>query len=226
MNDITHIGLILDGNRRYAQKQQKPLIWGHEQGAEVFFKILEHIYTHTNITTVTAYILSLENMNREETQVSQLLDLFSRLASEFEKRQESYTNRKAKVRFVGKLSIFSDSIKAKIDEIEAKTAKYTGGVVNLCFGYSGQDEIVRAAQKVVQSGSELTIDSLTNSLDIPHSPDLIIRTGGHTRMSNFLVWQSTYTEWFFVKELWPEFSVAQLESIIAEYSLITRNNGK
>ena len=225
MSTISHIGLILDGNRRYAQKHTKPFIWGHKQGAEKFFSILKHIMTHTTITQVSAYVLSLENLHRDEHQVSDLLSLFLTYASEFDERQAE-TKQKAKVRFAGDIARFEPHIQEKIREIEHKTAHYTDGILNICFGYSGKDEIVRATQKLIDSDTKITQESITNALDISDSPQLIIRTGGFCRMSNFLLWQSAYTEWFFVPELWPEFTTTQLDSILTQFTSVTQNNGR
>ena len=223
---IRHVGLILDGNRRYAKKMNKPIYWGHKQGAEHFFKLGKHIFK-SGVNELTAYVLSTENLKRSEEQVSDLLKLFDEYFDEFEKRdaQEKDESIKAQIHFAGNRTLFTKKLQNKMLHLEEKTANNPKRL-NLCFGYGGQDEIVRAVQKLQVTNTPITSDSLSQALDVTDSPNLIIRTGGKVRTSNFLIWQSVYSEWFFPTEFWPELTTEKIDSIFAEYSKIDQNFGK
>jgi undecaprenyl diphosphate synthase len=220
---LTHVAFILDGNRRFAQKHKKPIIWGHEQGAEKLFEVIKFIdENYPSILEISVYVLSLDNLTRDSEQIAGLLSLFESYFTKFVSQSEK---NKCRLHFAGNLSVFSDSIQEKIVKLEEKTSHYSK-VLHICFGYSGQDELIRAITKLQNQHVQITHKTLSHALDIPSSPQLVIRTGGRQRQSNFLTWQAVYAEWFYLDTLWPEFTQVELETIFRSYGEIVRNFGK
>jgi len=225
MNEPSHIGLILDGSRRYAKSRSLPTIKGHEAGANTLQKILEHI-KETSITQVSIYAFSTENFNRSKEEVDNLMQLFLKCADELFSSKQAAKN-DTKIIFIGNKKRFSQDIQQKMSEIETNTHTHKTRKINVGFGYGGRDEIVRAVQHIVDSNiSEVTEQTITDHLDLPDQPDLIIRTGGVVRTSNFLPWQSVYSEWFFIEKYWPEFTTADLDTVLQEFCERKRRFGK
>lgn len=229
MSDVTHIGLILDGNRRYAKKHNLPIKAGHKKGAEVFQECCEWL-NKRGITEVSAYVLSTENLKREESQV---MDLFSLFNIFFDKIVTQAIKLNVRVLFIGNKKLFSTKMQGKLTEVEEKTAHHTQNKLNLCFGYGGREELTHATQLIAQQVAkgelkpdDITQETISNALYLSSEPQLIVRTGGKSRTSNFLPWQSVYSEWIFLEKMWPEITESDIESVLAQYETIQRNFGK
>ncbi|MFT4313405.1 MAG: polyprenyl diphosphate synthase [Candidatus Woesearchaeota archaeon] len=231
MTHPTHVGIILDGNRRYAEKNGLPDREGHKKGAKKLTEILP-FFADTTITTLTLYVFSTENFSRSKEEVQNLLDLVSTYctSSKFFAQLQKYDTY---VKIAGDLELFPEDIQQKVKSIEERTKDFTSRRLYLCFGYGGRQEILRGMKKMffTLQNSQKDIESITENdfeqcLDVPHSPDLIIRTGGAKRMSNFLPWQSVYSEWFFLPVLWPEITQTDIQQVLDEFAARKRNFGK
>ena len=228
MSKLTHIGLILDGNRRYAKTNGLSLKAGHKKGADKFIEALKWIDAQ-GITEVTAYVLSTENLKREQSQVQDLFSLFDLFFNDLLNEKKEIN---AQITFIGNWTLFSQSMQDKMSQVQNKTAKYTDKKLNLCFGYGGREELTHAckiiAQKVAKGDlnvEDITSKTLSQSLYISSEPQLIIRTGNKSRTSNFLPFQSIYSEWFFLNKMWPEITKNDILGVLADYQTIERNFG-
>lgn len=217
------IGVIMDGNRRWAKKQNLPVFMGHMQGYETLKSLLEWT-KETPVCTVIAYAFSEENWNRTKEEVGYILDLFRKvLVSDITELIE----KKIRVRFIGNISRFPEDIKQLMKSAEEKTATYTVCNLVLAVSYGGRDEIVHAVNTQREKGEVCTADNLKKYLytaDLP-DPDMIIRTSGEQRLSGFLLWQSSYSELFFTDTLWPDFSKDEFLGMIAQYQERQRRFG-
>lgn len=220
-NRPNHIAIIMDGNGRWAEAQGKNRTYGHERGAESVRTITTYCAKHSEIERLTLYAFSTENWKRPKLEVEFLMKLLEKYL-----KSERVTYLKNNIRFepIGDLSIFSKSLRSVIDDVQSATEHCNGLVQCLALNYGGRDEIVRAAN-ALRENEVLTIESLTDALDCPRDVDLLIRTGGDHRLSNFLLWQSAYAELFFTKTLWPEFTTDELESIIKKFRTVERRFG-
>lgn len=220
-NQPRHIAIIMDGNGRWAKERNMNRTAGHERGAEVVRTITAYCANHSDIDRLTLYAFSTENWKRPKLEVEFLMKLLERYL-----KQEKITYQNGNIRFepIGDLSIFSKSLRNVIDEVQNATVGCTGLVQSLALNYGSRDEIVRAANALRESGT-LTVESVGKALDCKHDVDLLIRTGGDHRLSNFLLWQSAYAELFFTNTLWPEFSVEELEAIIKKFKTVERRFG-
>lgn len=220
---ISHVGLILDGNRRFAKKHGKTARFGHGAGAKKFSEALRWL-EDAGVHEVSAYVLSTENLNRTQEEVNDLFELFveyaEKIFAEIEKEK-----RGARAVFAGNLELVPEHIRKHARALEERTAHFEKRV-NLCFSYGGRDEIVRAANAVIAKGEGITQETLSAELDIVSEPDLVIRTGGKHRTSNFLLWQTAYSEWFFVDKLWPEVEKKDILDCLESFETIKRNFGK
>lgn len=230
-NIPNHIAIILDGNRRWAVKRKLPKLQGHTQGANN----LEKIATYCNkigVKYLTVYAFSTENWNREKEEVDYLMKLLEKYIRDFDKKFKDST---ARIRLAGEISRLPKDLQDSIRDIEEKTKNNTGITLNLCINYGGREEIVNAtkiiAEKVkngemeVSDITEETVSKLLRTGDAP-DPDLFIRPGGEIRLSGFLLWQSSYSELYFAKPLWPDFNEAELDKAIDEFNRRKRNFGK
>lgn len=217
----SHIAIIMDGNGRWAEAQGKNRTYGHEKGAETVRAITTFCAKHNDIDRLTLYAFSTENWKRPKIEVEFLMKLLERYL-----KSERSTYLEGNIRFepIGDLSIFSKSLRSVIDDVQHATADCDGLTQCLALNYGGRDEIIRAANAVRENGV-LTVESLERALDCTHDVDLLIRTGGDHRLSNFLLWQSAYAELFFTKTLWPEFTTDELESIIKKFRTVERRFG-
>lgn len=217
-----HIGIIMDGNGRWAQQRDKPRFRGHEQGIEQIRGILGFAARHTDIEAVTLYAFSTENWRRPKLEVDFLMKLFSR----YLKNEVSFFV-KHNVRFIaiGNLKQFSASLQKQIKAIEDKTAHCTALTQYMALNYGAHDEIVRAANALVEQGESITKESLQDALDIALPVDLLIRTGGDQRLSNFLLWQAAYAELVFTPTLWPDFTPEEFADILGRFQSVDRRFG-
>ncbi|MFW5977175.1 MAG: polyprenyl diphosphate synthase [Candidatus Nanoarchaeia archaeon] len=229
MKEINHVAFIMDGNRRYAKKQGKSSHFGHKAGAKTLENVLEWC-DKAKISTVTLFAFSVQNFKRNQEEKNKIFDLFEDYFSKWkEKKQRKDIN----VKFLGRLHLFPQKIQNLCKEIESENKEENTKTIQFCFGYGGREEIVDASKalaKDVQEGKvlleDVNEDTLSNYVYSCLKPDIIIRTGGDMRTSNFLLWQSTYSEWFFIDTLWPAFSKKEFESILNEFQQREQRFGK
>lgn len=214
-----HIGIILDGNRRWAEKRgMKP--WdGHREGAKKWEE-LKRWMLDLDIKELTLYVFSMQNFERNKKEVYFLMKVFEKTFKDVLVDPE-IDSEEVRINHVGRRDLLPRSLQNIIEQLDDKTKKYKKHVVNFCMAYGGQEEIIEAVKKLYKDKktkiNNLTVEKFKNYLDIKNYPDIIIRTSGEVRTSNFLVWQQAYSEWFFPKKLWPEFSKKDLVKIIDEY---------
>lgn len=224
---MKHVAFIMDGNRRYAKALLKKPWEGHREGAEKLKQVLEWT-REKGIKEATFYAFSIQNFNRPKEEFDFLMKIFSDLLSELlnEKFKEIEEN-KVKVRFIGKLSLFSGDLTSLMDELMEKTENFDNYKINICLGYGGQEEIIDAVKKVLNEPPEdLNVNNFSKYLYLGSQPDIIIRTGGERRLSNFLTWQSVYSELFFLDVMWPNFSKEDFEKVIKDYTSRERRFGR
>jgi len=222
MNRAKHIAIIMDGNGRWAELQGKKRVKGHEQGAKVVKSITTYCSDHKEIERLTLYAFSTENWKRPRLEVEFLMKL---LDNYLKKELPVYLENNVRFEPIGDLRAFSKSLRKTIANIEEKTAHCDGLVQSLALNYGAQDEMIRAINSLKNSGSEITETMLSNALDCKSDVDLLIRTGGDHRLSNFLLWQSAYAELFFTDTLWPDFTPNDLEKIIKKFTKVERRFG-
>lgn len=221
-----HIGIILDGNRRWAKKNSFSTLKGHKRGLDNLKKIVKHAYKR-KVKIITVYAFSTENWNRDEKEVSYLLKLFN---SFIKNEVNKLSKEGVKIKFFGRLNDFNLNLQKKIKEAELKTKKNNKGQLNICLSYGGRDEIIRAIKKIIKKEikeTEVTEKLICQNLDSCglKDPDLIIRTSGEQRLSGFLTWQGVYSELYFSKKYWPEFNENDFDLALEEYSKRKRRFG-
>ena len=223
-----HIAIIRDGNGRWAKRRGLPRSAGHSAGAEALRRLASY-GREIGVEYLTVYAFSTENWKRPKEEVDALMELLNKYLLEAIEKIEA---EQVRVRFFGDISVFSPEIQARIAETNALSDRVQGCQTNVCLNYGGRDEIVRAARKWaerVKAGEtgELTEEGFSDllwSAGIP-DPELLIRPGGEKRLSNFLPWQTTYSELVFSNTLWPDFGPKQLDEAIAEYKRRVRRFG-
>ena len=222
MNSAKHIAIIMDGNGRWAELQGKKRVKGHEAGAKVVKQITTYCSYNPEIQRLTLYAFSTENWKRPRLEVEFLMKLLERYL-----KNELPIYLKNNVRFepIGDIRAFSSSLQKTIKDVEEKTSHCDGLVQSLALNYGAQDEIIRALNKLKNNKDNITEVMLSNELDCKHSVDLLIRTGGDHRLSNFLLWQAAYAELFFTDTLWPDFTTSDLEKVIKKFTKIERRFG-
>lgn len=223
MNKASHIAIIMDGNGRWAKQRGEKRTFGHEAGARVAREITIFCANSKEIQRLTLYAFSTENWKRPKLEVEFLMKLMKKyLLGEL----ESYLANNIKFEVIGDTSAFSASLRETIEMVRSKTAHCDGLVHSLALNYGSQDEIIRAINSIKKEDNGIITKELFESfLDINHSVDMLIRTGGDRRLSNFLLWQAAYAELFFTDTLWPDFTTSELEAIIKEFSKVERRFG-
>jgi undecaprenyl diphosphate synthase len=222
MNQAKHIAIIMDGNGRWAELQGKKRVKGHEAGAKVVKEITTFCSNSPEIERLTLYAFSTENWKRPRLEVEFLMKL---LDNYLKNELSVYLENNVRFEPIGDLRAFSSSLQKTIAMVQEKTAHCDGLVQSLALNYGGQDEMLRAINSLKNTEENITLEMLSNSLDCKHDVDLLIRTGGDHRLSNFLLWQSAYAELFFVDTLWPDFTKEELERIIKEFTKVERRFG-
>jgi len=222
----THIGFILDGNRRWAQENGLPKLVGHKKGYDNLKKIAQECFDR-GIKVVSAYIFSTENWKREKAEVDYLMDLALKL---FQKDIKELIEKNIRVVVSGSRDRLSTKLIEAIDEAEKSTVQNTHGIINICFNYGGQSEIVDSVKKILSSGQSndvISVESIRSHLYQPELPpvDYIVRTSGERRLSNFLLWDSAYAELEFVEVHWPAFNTKHLDKVLREYHQRKRRFG-
>lgn len=222
MNQAKHIAIIMDGNGRWAELQGKKRVKGHEAGAKVVKKITTFCSNNKDIERLTLYAFSTENWKRPRLEVEFLMKL---LETYLKNELPDYLKNNVRFEPIGDLRAFSKSLQKTIKMVEEKTAHCDGLVQSLALNYGSQDEILRAVNKLKNTKDNITQEMLSNAMDCKDDVDLLIRTGGDHRLSNFLLWQTSYAELFFSDTLWPDFTVSELEKIIKNFTKVERRFG-
>src|SRR3989344_3659557 len=218
------VGIILDGNRRWAKENSVSKLEGHRAGTDTLKKTVRFV-RDSGVKHLIVYAFSTENWSRDKDEVSYLMDLFREA---IKKEMNELGKENVKVRFVGQRERFSEDLQQSMDEIEKETAENEAITLWVCFSYGGRAEIVAAAAAAAVPDVPITEKSLSENLwtaGMPE-PDIIIRTGGEKRLSNFLTWQSIYSELFFTDTLYPDFNKEEFDAILAEYATRERRRGK
>lgn len=220
---VRHIAFIMDGNRRYAKKRGLPAAYGHSEGAKNFTRIAEHC-RDIGIDTVTVYAFSTENWNRSDDEVSALMNIF---AEYMEKAKNTCHEKKIKLVFLGDKKAYPAAMREKAEMLEKETADYPL-TLNIALNYGGRDEIVNAVNRLMEEGkTHIDKDDISSHLYTKDSPDpdIVVRTGGEYRISNFLLWQSAYAEYFFTETLWPELTGEEVDGIVRAFMKRDRRYG-
>jgi undecaprenyl diphosphate synthase len=222
---LTHLGIILDGNRRWARAQGLPVVEGHRKGLEVFKDVSLAAFDR-GVEVVSAYIFSTENHNRPQDEVSYLMKL---VVKAVEKHLDTFHDAGIKLVHLGSRERLSSTVLDAIDRSVEKTKKNTKGTLALCFNYGGQQEIIDAVNAAVQGGQKKldakTIEQHLYANKVP-PVDLILRTSGEQRTSGFMLWRAAYAEMLFVQKMWPDFTVEDLDVAIECYENRERRYGK
>ena len=223
---LQHLGIILDGNRRYATKKLKEPWNGHETGAEKVEQLFDWCQ-QLEITELTLYIFSLQNFQRDKKEVEYLMDLFCKFFTDRRIKDKIQANQ-IRINFIGRIHLLSEKVQKIISALKEETKNYEKFTVNFAMAYGGREEIVDGINKILKENKLKKVDEkiLSQYLYLQHEPDAIIRTGGERRTSNFLIWQSWYSEWFFLDKLWPEFQKEDLVKVVQEFSQRERRFGR
>ena len=221
----THIGIIMDGNGRWAESQKMERIAGHIQGVETVKEIVESC-AKLGIPYLTLYTFSKENWNRPKQEVDSLMSL---LSSSLKSELEKLNRNNIVFQIVGKIEEMPSNLQALIMDTVNSTKNNTGHTLALALSYSGRQEIIDATNKMLAANTKnINEDTFQKHLYAPNTPDpdLIVRTGGESRLSNFLLWQSAYSEIHISEKNWPEFGEDDLTSALSDFSSRTRKYGK
>lgn len=225
--DLKHIAIIMDGNRRWAKEKHLPSAMGHQKGVDSLRSTMR-LFDRFGIKYLTVYAFSTENWNRKKEEVEFLMGL---LAKTLLNELDDMHKENVRIRFLGDLTKLSKNLVDIVKNAENKTKDNTGVNLNIAFNYGSRDEITNALKAIVQEGlksEDITEDTISNHLytkDIP-DPDLLIRTGGEKRISNYLLWQLAYSEIYVTDAYWPEFDENELSKAIVEFEHRNRRFGK
>lgn len=224
-----HVAIIMDGNGRWAQKRGLKRTKGHQRGAKVLKKISEYVYDK-KIKVLSVFAFSTENWKRDKEEVDYLMDLFIKV---FKDSFKSIKEKGVKIVFSGLKTKLNDKVLKEMEKMTEETKNNKNGVFNICLNYGGQDEIVEATKKIVSDVKEgkIKIDDINKDMynnylfnDLPPI-DLMIRTSGEFRISNFMLWQMAYAELYFTDVLWPDFDEKELDKAIDSFNKRDRRFG-
>ena len=224
-----HVGIIMDGNGRWATSRGLKRSLGHKAGAENLEKLLDHIY-NLGIKYVSVYAFSTENFKREKSEVDYLMDLFVKM---FSAKKKIFIKNELKVIFSGRRDNLREDVKKSIEKLEEATKDLTRGVFNICLNYGGRYEIIDMTKKIANLVKEGSVDicdideELVNKYMYQELPplDFVIRTSGEQRISNFMLWQASYAEYFFPETLFPDFTPEEFDKAIDEFNRRHRRFG-
>ncbi len=220
MNKLNHIAFIMDGNGRWGKKKRKKRNYGHLKGVDTVKKIVKSSIKF-KVPIVTFYVFSSENWKRPKTEIS---FLFKLIKSYFTKEIQSVISQGIKINILGDLNKLSKELRSLLKRTEKLTKKNKKITVNLAINYGSRQEIFYAFRKLKKKVNLKNFKKNLYTKNMPN-PDILIRTGGKIRLSNFMLWQLAYTELFFLKKLWPDFNSSDLKKIIFKYKNIKRNFG-
>ena len=225
-----HIAIIMDGNRRWAKKQGKSASYGHKEGAKTLEKIVRYA-NKIGLEYITVYAFSTENWKRAEDEVKALMMLLQSYLDDYSKRADTENIR---VKILGDISALSEGMQKSIKKCMERTKDNTGVTFNIALNYGGRDEILKAVKQIAEKvkkneiePKDITEEMISENLYTKEEPDpdLLIRTSGELRLSNFLPWQSVYSELLFIDKNWPDFNEEDLDNAIIEYQKRTRKFG-
>ena len=219
-----HIGIIMDGNGRWATARGKKRSYGHRAGTANVEKIVEHAF-HRGVKTLSLFAFSSENWARPKEEVDELMRLLETYVKKFLKKLKKENVRATAM---GDISALSPKLQKVIANAVEETKTNDGGVLNIGINYGARQEIVYAVNKLIKNGEPVTVESISENLYTAEfgEPDLIIRTGGELRLSNFMLYQGAYSELYFTDVLWPDFNEAELDKAIEEFGRRHRRFGK
>lgn len=220
---LQHIAFIMDGNGRWAKKKGMPREYGHKKGAETMKNIVRYC-GDLNINCVTVYAFSTENWKRPENEVNAIMELLGQYIDYLYTVMEKDN---IQIHFLGDKSRFTPELRERLEKAEADSAKYKR-ILNVALNYGGRDEIIHAVNSLIACGrTNITEEDIEANLYTAHcpAPDLIVRTAGEIRTSNFLMWQGAYSELYFTDVLWPDFSEADVDKAVEEFYRRTRRFG-
>ena len=228
--DLKHIAIIMDGNRRWAKSKGMPANFGHKEGAKTLEKIVRYA-NKIGLEYITVYAFSTENWKRAEDEVKALMMLLQNYLDDYSKRADSENIR---VKILGDITALSKEMQKSIQNCMERTKDNTGVTFNIALNYGGRDELLRATKQIANKvkNNEINVEDITEDIISENlytkgepDPDLLIRTSGEKRLSNFLPWQSVYTEILFIDKNWPDFTEEDLDYAIAEFNRRTRKFG-
>ena len=220
----SHLGIILDGNRRWAKERGLPASFGHKKAVSVVDETI-NCCKKNGIKILALFAFSTENWKRSEKEVSFLMELCERVFSD---KIGNYSNAGIKVKVIGQKENLSENVKKVINELEEETSDCKEMILNIALSYGGRAEIVSAIKNIINKkipSEKITEDTVAENLWVPDL-DLLIRTGKEQRISNFLIWQTAYSELIFLDKYWPEFTNKDLEDALKEYSNRKRRFGE
>jgi undecaprenyl diphosphate synthase len=219
-----HIAIVMDGNGRWATRRFLPRVAGHKKGVDAL-RVCVRRCGELGVKVLTVFAFSSENWKRPPEEVSGLMEL---LAAALSREVPQLNADGVRIHFIGNRSNLSEKVRTGLGQAEAATSGNNRLVFNVCFNYGGRWDIAQAAARLAIEGTPITEHSLDQALATAHGPDpdLLIRTGGEQRISNFLLWQAAYSELYFSDRLWPDFDAAALDAAIAEYGRRERRFGK
>ncbi len=223
MNSPKHVAIIMDGNGRWGIKKKKSRNYGHAEGVKVVEKIIEAAIFN-KIKHLTLYTFSTENWKRPKKEILFLIYLLEKYVDE---KFNKLADKNIKLNIIGNINKFPSTLKKKLRKAEKITKKNYSIQINLALNYGSKEEIITAIKKLLNSSSQINEKNISKNLytkDIP-DPEILIRTGNRFRLSNFLLWQSSYTEIFFVKKLWPDFNKKDFQRILVKFKGMRRNFG-
>ncbi|MCQ2450844.1 MAG: isoprenyl transferase [Clostridia bacterium] len=221
----THIAIIMDGNGRWAKKRSLPRTAGHAAGSKTF-KDIARYGNKIGLKYMTVYAFSTENWKRPQEEVNNIMNILR----DYLRDAKNFKDENIKVKFIGDISVLDEDIKELIADAEKESENATGMHLNIALNYGGRDEIVHAVKKIMKSGvdpdsiTEQTISENLYTAEMP-DPDFIIRPSGEYRLSNYLIWQSAYAEYWFSDILWPDFKPKHLDMAIEDYQKRNRRYG-
>lgn len=231
MAEVKHLGVILDGNRRFAKKLMLKPWQGHEWGAKKVQKLLEWC-RDLDVKELTVFALSLENFNRPKEEFNFLMKLFRETFDQYIE-DPRVVELGIRINVIGRIELLPEDIQERIKTITEKTKNNTEYILNVALAYGGRQEIVDAARSMAKDlesnklkEEDINEETFGKYLYLNDSPDMIIRTGGDKRTSNFLLWQANYSEWVFLEKTWPEFEKEDLQNAIEEYKNRERRFGR
>ena len=221
-----HVAIIMDGNGRWAEKRGLPRIAGHKVGVDCIQGVLEAL-SAKGVMFVTLYAFSTENWNRPATEVQGILEI---LYDALQHQTQTLHDNNVRIVHIGKVDRLSSQLMEAVTHAQELTKDNTGITLNVAFDYGGRDEILEAVRRIIHDGvsiEEVDEDLFNSYLFTAHSPDpdLIIRTGGEMRISNFLLWQSAYSEYYHTSTLWPDLDAAELEQVLEAFGKRERRFG-
>jgi undecaprenyl diphosphate synthase len=223
-----HVAIIPDGNRRWAQKTGKPVWWGHMAGAKKMEEFAGWCSKHPEVKTVSVYALSTENLNRSPEELDRLWGIYQKEFTAMMK-SKSVKEKSLRVNVIGNNALWRSDVRQAARDVMRATRQYTGGVLNILLAYGSQFEMMRGMKKLVGKGIKnvpFAEDTFNKLLMVTQPVDLVIRTGGQSRLSNFLLYQAAYAELYFTDTLWPDFSKKEFEKILRWYKTQQRKFGK